>query len=258
MYLKVLYLILVLNLLNEASGDCGCSLNRNSECSTQEEKPSDKYSKELNVDAEQGNGDINQPNDNIQEEDNIGNFDDTEKLDNKEKLNNNIDNKDNSIDSSSTNGNTDKTKGSETKDNLISIEIESDPNNLSDETDLDIKFNNMVLIEEGIFEMGTDKPVFAMDIEGPLRNKSVRSFYLDKYEVSNEDFSKFVKETKYKTEAEVFGDSFIFEMLLPEEDRDKYEDVRAAHAPWWIKMKGVSWKKPEGKGSNIKGNLCLI
>lgn len=112
---------------------------------------------------------------------------------------------------------------------------------------------NMVLIETATFEMGTNKPVFESDHEGPLRNVTVNSFYLDKYEVSNQDFHNFVKKTGYKTEAEIFGDSFIFEMSLPEEDRSKYQDIRAVQAPWWIKMSGVSWKHPEGPDSTTEG-----
>lgn len=113
--------------------------------------------------------------------------------------------------------------------------------------------DNMVLIKGDTFLMGTNEPYFEGDFESPARNVNVKSFYIDKYEVSNEDFSEFVKNTEYKTEAEIFGDSFIFEMLVDEAERDKYEEFRAVAAPWWIKMKGVSWDHPEGEKSNIKG-----
>lgn len=113
--------------------------------------------------------------------------------------------------------------------------------------------NNMVLIQGATFGMGTNKPVFESDHEGPLRNVTVESFYLDKYEVSNQNFYDFVRETGYKTEAEVFGDSFVFEMALPKEEREKYQDVRAVQAPWWIKMKKGMWKHPEGELSTIEG-----
>lgn len=116
---------------------------------------------------------------------------------------------------------------------------------------------DMVLIHGATFEMGTKNPVFEKDHEGPPRNVTLDSFYLDKYEVSNQNFYDFVKKTGYKTEAEVYGDSFVFEMVLPEEDRDKYQDVRAVEAPWWIKMKKVTWKYPEGESSTIEGNeIC--
>lgn len=117
---------------------------------------------------------------------------------------------------------------------------------------------DMVLIQSGTFEMGSDKPLFVTDFEGPIKNVSVeKAFYLDKYEVSNKKFSEFVEKTGYKTEAELFGDSFMFEMFITEEDRGKYEDVRAVQAPWWVKMKGVSWKSPEGPGSTIDGRLNM-
>ncbi|KAL1491328.1 hypothetical protein ABEB36_011939 [Hypothenemus hampei] len=116
--------------------------------------------------------------------------------------------------------------------------------------------SNMVLIEAGTFEMGTNKPVFAADLEGPARNVTLdESFYLDMYEVSNQDFYNFVLATGYKSEAETFGDSFVFEMALPESERNQYKDVRAVQASWWIKLKGASWKHPEGALSTIEDRM---
>lgn len=116
-------------------------------------------------------------------------------------------------------------------------------------------YNDMVLIRKGQFTMGTDKPHFPADFEGPARNVTIENdFYLDIYEVSNQNFYNFVKETNYKTEAENFGDSFVFEMTLPENLRNEYQDLRAVQAPWWIKLKGATWKHPEGPESNIEGN----
>lgn len=121
----------------------------------------------------------------------------------------------------------------------------------------DNTLENMVFIKRNIFLMGTDKPYFEADFEGPARNVSVKSFYMDKYEVSNKDFDEFVKKTGYITEAENFGDSFIFELLVDEKERENYKDFRAVQAPWWIKMKGVDWRHPEGPNSNINGNLFI-
>lgn len=114
---------------------------------------------------------------------------------------------------------------------------------------------NMVLVKGATFEMGTNEPHFPTDFEGPVKNVTLKSFYLDKYEVSNGDFAKFVKETGYRTEAEEFGDSFIFEMLVPETEREDYKDFRAVQAPWWIKMKGVTWEHPEGPQSSVQGTV---
>lgn len=173
---RLLVLITVFAVLKLASSDCGCSLNRDGQCSSDENeiKSSKKYSKELNS------------NENTQET-----FD----------------------------------------------------------------LSNMILIKRATFEMGTNKPVFSADYEGPARNITItKDFYLDKYEVSNQNFYDFVRDTGYETEAETFGDSFLFEMSLPESQRDLYQDIRAAQAPWWIKLKGVTWKHPEGPDSSIEGN----
>ena len=58
----------------------------------------------------------------------------------------------------------------------------------------------MVHIPKGSFIMGTNKPIFIADGEGPERQVSLNDFYLDKYEVSNAEFQRFVKDTKYQTE----------------------------------------------------------
>ena len=60
--------------------------------------------------------------------------------------------------------------------------------------------NEMVYIERGTFTMGTNEPVFPVDGESPARKVTVDSFYLDKHEVSNAEFQRFVDETNYVTE----------------------------------------------------------
>lgn len=148
-------------------------------------------------------------------------------------------------------------RNSQCKDDLDpSHKYLKESNEIPDNNDNELlNTSDMVLIEGTTFEMGTNKPVFESDNEGPLRNVTLKSFYLDKYEISNQKFYDFVKKTGYTTEAEIFGDSFLFEMCLPKEDRKKYQDIRAAQAPWWVKMKGVSWKHPEGPDSTIEGKF---
>ena len=55
--------------------------------------------------------------------------------------------------------------------------------------------NNMVLINEGTFTMGTDLPIFTNDGEAPARRVAISSFYMDVHEVSNAEFARFVAET---------------------------------------------------------------
>lgn len=113
------------------------------------------------------------------------------------------------------------------------------------------EYEKMSLIPGGKYFVGTNEVIFEDDKEGPEREVEVKQFYLDKYSVSNADFKEFVDATGYKTEAEGFGDSFIFKMLLSEEVQEKYVDFRVAAAPWWYKVNGTDWRHPEGTESNI-------
>jgi len=110
--------------------------------------------------------------------------------------------------------------------------------------------NQMVLIPGGEFTMGTDDPVFAADGEMPARKVTISSFYMDKYEVSNSEFERFVNDKKYKTEAETFGNSFVMENNLSEETKSKITQMVAA-APWWLPVDGADWRHPEGPDSDI-------
>ncbi|GAB0095622.1 sulfatase-modifying factor 1 [Sergentomyia squamirostris] len=111
----------------------------------------------------------------------------------------------------------------------------------------------MSLIPGGEYVIGTNEPVFEADKESPERTVTIENFYLDKYEVSNEEFGKFVEESGYVTEAEKFDDSFVFEAFLDDETKEKNQEFRVVGAEWWYKIKGVSWKHPEGSESDLKG-----
>ncbi|KAM6060330.1 formylglycine-generating enzyme isoform 2-T2 [Theristicus caerulescens] len=112
----------------------------------------------------------------------------------------------------------------------------------------------MVAIPGGVFTMGTDEPEIQQDGEWPARRVHVNSFYMDQYEVSNEEFERFVNSTGYVTEAEKFGDSFVFEGMLSEEVKAGIHQAVAA-APWWLPVKGASWKHPEGPDSSISNRM---
>lgn len=117
--------------------------------------------------------------------------------------------------------------------------------------------NRMVQIKTGEFIMGTDEPVFLADGEGPPRKVKLNSFYLDVHEVSNSEFELFYNETKYKTEAENFGDAFVFEPLLSDETRKILTQAVAA-APWWVPVQGANWRHPEGPDSNLHGETFYL
>lgn len=116
-------------------------------------------------------------------------------------------------------------------------------------------YENMSLIPAGKYYVGTNEPIFIADKESPEREVTVDQFYIDKYEVSNEEFQKFVEATNYVTEAETFGDSFVHKIFLTPEVQKEYEDFRVLQAPWWYKIKGADWRHPEGAGSSIESRM---
>ncbi|EDV50000.2 formylglycine-generating enzyme [Drosophila erecta] len=117
--------------------------------------------------------------------------------------------------------------------------------------ELEPKIADMSLIPGGTVYVGTDKAHFPADREAPERQVKLNDFYIDKYEVSNDAFAKFVLHTNYTTEAERFGDSFLFKTLLSPSEQKDLEDFRVASAVWWYKVAGVNWRHPNGVGSNL-------
>lgn len=116
---------------------------------------------------------------------------------------------------------------------------------------------SMILINKQNFTIGTDKPEIITDGESPSRTVYLDDFFIDKYEISNLEFKNFVEKTGYKTEAELFGDSFVFQLFL---SKTTLKSITQAvkDAPWWVPVKGANWKCPEGRDSNIIGNLKLL
>ena len=85
----------------------------------------------------------------------------------------------------------------------------------------------MVLIGGGTFLMGTDD---GMVFESPVHEVKVKSFWMDKHEVTVAEFARFVETASYKTDAEKFGWSGVFNL----------ETGR------WERVNGANWRYPEG------------
>lgn len=114
-----------------------------------------------------------------------------------------------------------------------------------------VSTEGMIHLSGGNFMMGTDdKEGFPADGEGPVREVTLDSFYIDATTVTNENFKDFIEDTHYKTDAERFGWSFVFYGLLPEVILQSHPQV-AAHAPWWCAINGATWDHPEGKESTL-------
>ncbi|KAJ7316984.1 hypothetical protein JRQ81_003146 [Phrynocephalus forsythii] len=112
------------------------------------------------------------------------------------------------------------------------------------------ELRQMAFIPGGVFTMGTNEPAIQQDGEWPARRVRLDPFYMDIYEVSNAEFENFVNATGYLTEAEKFGDSFVFEGMLSEQVKTGIHQAVAV-APWWLPVKEANWKHPEGPDSNI-------
>ena len=138
----------------------------------------------------------------------------------------------------------------------------------------------MVWIPGGEFWMGVAEDIdaesrFAGDLYGDARELHkvyVDGFWMDKTEVTNAQWAKFVAETKYMTIAErlpnpkdypggeeyakenkdLFAEPFSFVFQKP--------NVRVANIvspaqiyAWWRPVRKASWKWPEGPGSDVVG-----
>ena len=113
---------------------------------------------------------------------------------------------------------------------------------------------DMVLLS-GEFLMGTDDRMrVPSDGEGPVRSVKVRPFYIDPIAVTNARFLRFVNETGYITEAERFGWSFVFRQFVSKRIYRKVEQA-VAEAPWWWRVDGSYWRRPEGPDSDIDDRM---
>jgi sulfatase modifying factor 1 len=98
--------------------------------------------------------------------------------------------------------------------------------------------------------MGDDGPLsYPGDGESPVRTVAVKAFGIDDTAVTTAQFADFVDATRYVTDAERHGRSFVFGGLLP----DDFPDTRGvAAAPWWREVPGAMWSHPEGPASTVE------
>lgn len=116
---------------------------------------------------------------------------------------------------------------------------------------------NMVLIKGGKFLMGSEN--FYPE-ERPVREVDVDGFYIDKYQVTNEDYNKFVDETGYITVAErplnpadypganpdlLVPGALVFQKSNGPVNLKDYRN-------WWAWVPGACWKNPKGPDSSLK------
>lgn len=87
--------------------------------------------------------------------------------------------------------------------------------------------SEMVAFEGATFMMGSDT---GLPQETPAHKVTIKAFSIDKSPVTVAQFKIYVETTGYKTEAERFGDSGVFNLEIKN----------------WELMKGAFWRKPFG------------
>jgi formylglycine-generating enzyme required for sulfatase activity len=127
----------------------------------------------------------------------------------------------------------------------------------------------MVWVPGGEFFMGVAKekvPGGAARLfrdASPVRKVYVDGFWMDRTEVTNEQFARFVKATGHVTLAERKPDPRDFPGVPPEKipaepfsivfEMPKATAENVESLSWWKAVQGASWKHPEGPGSDLKG-----
>ncbi len=99
--------------------------------------------------------------------------------------------------------------------------------------------------------MGTeDEEGFPEDAEGPIRPAEVGAFRIGKTTIMNRQFLAFVRDSGYVTDAERFGWSYVFHLLLNPAARGSIIGSIPG-TPWWLAVKGAAWVAPTGPGSDV-------
>lgn len=84
----------------------------------------------------------------------------------------------------------------------------------------------------------------------PKKYVKVKSFFIDIDCVTNHQFEDFVQSTSYKTEAELYGWSFVLESLASAETVAEVDGPggfgRVKTARHWLAVAGADWRHPHG------------
>jgi formylglycine-generating enzyme required for sulfatase activity len=125
----------------------------------------------------------------------------------------------------------------------------------------------MVWIPGGEFSMGAQNPpemnevgMQATDDARPIHRVRVDGFFMDKTDVTNSDFEKFVEASGYVTVAERTPRAQDFPGAPPENlvagsvvfTRPDRPVPLNDHFQWWTYVKGANWRHPLGPESDIK------
>ena len=126
----------------------------------------------------------------------------------------------------------------------------------------------MVWIPGGEFSMGSDDPrgsicggPDAMPDARPIHRVAVDAFWMDRTEVTNEEFQRFVDATGYVTVAEQTPTAAEFPEAPPENlvagsvvfTPTPTPVPLDNHYRWWSYVRGANWRHPLGPESDLRG-----
>lgn len=128
--------------------------------------------------------------------------------------------------------------------------------------------NNMVWIPGGTFSMGCNTSDESLCSIGgitkdaqPIHQVYLDGYWMDKTEVTNAEFAKFVSQTGYITVAEQKPSQAEFPNVLPADlvagsivfsPTPNEVDLRN-YMQWWSFVEGANWRHPSGPNDNIIG-----
>jgi formylglycine-generating enzyme required for sulfatase activity len=130
--------------------------------------------------------------------------------------------------------------------------------------------NGMVWIPGGEFSMGAVDPLGqdanvvgmqATTDSRPIHRVYVDSFWMDKTEVTNQQYAAFVKATGYVTFAEITPRAEDYPGAPPENlvagsvifSPPDHAVPLDNHFLWWAYARGANWRHPDGPESDLKG-----
>jgi formylglycine-generating enzyme required for sulfatase activity len=126
----------------------------------------------------------------------------------------------------------------------------------------------MVWIPGGEFSMGAqgahdmnEVGMRATEDSRPIHRVYVHAFFMDRTDVTNAEFAKFVKATGYITVAERKPRAEDFPDIPPENlvagavvfSAPDHPVPLGNHLLWWSYVPGANWRHPEGPQSDLKG-----
>ncbi|MFW8602070.1 formylglycine-generating enzyme family protein, partial [Desulfobacterota bacterium M19] len=116
-----------------------------------------------------------------------------------------------------------------------------------------------IKIAAGVYSLGTAAPE---QDEHSLEQRQLNSFYMGQYPVTNDIFELFIRETGYRTEAEIAGYSQVHRArcVVTTNPATGRQSISISRGGGGSQIEGADWRHPEGRDSSIvnRGNHPVV